>query len=161
MGAIVAQIQNLTQSKDLEDPNTLDFYMKTIVKGASASFLADAVSATTDPTERSVKDFILPAAFKDLMSVGTMVLGAGKHYLEERDSSYGAEAVNVIKNNIPFQNVWYSRLVIDRVIAELREIFDEDYRSRMQLRQENNYNMSFWWDLDTESVRLLNINVNE
>uniref|UniRef100_UPI003F49534D hypothetical protein n=1 Tax=Acinetobacter tandoii TaxID=202954 RepID=UPI003F49534D len=161
MGAIVAQIQNLTQSKDLEDPNTLDFYMKAIVKGASASFLADAVSATTDPTERSVKDFILPAAFKDLMSVGTMVSGAGKHYLEERDSSYGAEAVNVIKNNIPFQNVWYSRLVIDRVIAELQELFDEDYRSRMQLRQENNYNMSFWWDLDTESVRLLNINVNE
>ncbi|MEB6558768.1 hypothetical protein [Acinetobacter baumannii] len=160
MGAIVAQIQNLTQGKDLEDPTTLDFYMKSIVKGGSASFLADAISATTDPTERSVKDFIIPAAFKDVMSVGTMVSGAGKQFLDERDSSYGAEAINIAKNNIPFQNVWYSRLVFDRlVIAELQELFDEGYRERKQRRQESNYNMSYWWDLDNDSIEAPDINV--
>lgn len=159
MGALVAQIQNLTQGKDLDDPTTLDFYMKSIVKGGSASFLADAISATSDPTERSVKDFIIPAAFKDVMSVGTMVSGAGTAYLSERDSSYGAEAINVAKNNIPFQNVWYSRLVFDRlVIAELQELFDEGYRERKQRRQESNYNMSYWWDLDNESIEAPDIN---
>lgn len=162
MGALVAQIQNLTQGKDLDDPTTLDFYMKSIVKGGSASFLADAISATSDPTERSVKDFIIPAAFKDVMSVGTMVSGAGTAYLSERDSSYGAEAINVAKNNIPFQNVWYSRLVFDRlVIAELQELFDEGYRERKQRRQESNYNMSYWWDLDNESVRMSEVNIVE
>lgn len=160
MGGLVAQIQNLTQGKDLDDPTTLDFYMKAIVKGGSASFLADAISATSDPTERSVKDFIIPPAFKDLMSVGTMATGAGQAYLSERDSSYGAEAVNVIKNNIPFQNVWYSRLVFDRlVIAELQELFDEGYRERKQRRQESNYNMSYWWDLDNEEINMPDINV--
>ena len=159
MGAIVAQIQNLTQGKDLDDPTTLDFYMKSIVKGGSASFLADAISATSDPTERSVKDFIIPAAFKDVMSVGTMVSGAGTAYLSERESSYGAEAVNVVKNNIPFQNVWYSRLVFDRlVIAELQELFDEGYRERKQRRQESNYNMSYWWDLDNNEIRVPDTN---
>lgn len=159
MGALVAQIQNLTQGKDLEDPTTLDFYMKSIVKGGSASFLADAISATSDPTERSVKDFIIPAAFKDVMSVGTMLSGAGTAYLSERDSSYGAEAINVAKNNIPFQNVWYSRLVFDRLIlAELQELFDEGYRERKQRRQESNYNMSYWWDLDNEKIRSPDIN---
>ena len=159
MGGLVAQIQNLTQGKDLDDPTTLDFYLKSIVKGGSASFLADAISATADPTERSVKDFIIPAAFKDVMSVGTMVSGAGTAYLSERDSSYGAEAVNTVKNNIPFQNVWYSRLVFDRIlISELQEIFDEGYRERKQRRQESNYNMSYWWDLDSEEVRVPDIN---
>ena len=162
MGAIVAQIQNLTQGKDLEDPTTLDFYMKAIVKGGSASFLADAISATTDPTERSVKDFIIPAAFKDVISVGTMVSGTGKQFLDERESSYGAEAINVAKNNIPFQNVWYSRLVFDRlVIAELQELFDEDYRSRKQDRQANNYNTSYWWDLDNNSIEVPDINMRD
>lgn len=159
MGAIVAQVQNLTQGKDLDDPTTLDFYMKSIVKGGSASFLSDAISATSDPTERSVKDFIIPAAFKDVMSVGTMISGAGQAYLSERDSSYGAEAINVAKNNIPFQNVWYSRLVFDRlVIAELQELFDEGYRERKQRRQENNHSMSYWWDLDNESLEIPKIN---
>ena len=159
MGAIVAQIQNLTQGKDLEDPTTLDFYMKAIVKGGSASFLADAISATTDPTERSIKDFILPAAFKDVMSVGTMVSGAGKQFLDERDSSYGAEAINIAKNNIPFQNVWYTRLVFDRlVIAELQDLFDEGYRERKQRRQESNYGISYWWDLDNNEIRVPDTN---
>lgn len=162
MGALVAQIQNLTQGKDLDDPTTLDFYMKAIVKGGSASFLADAISATSDPTERSVKDFIIPAAFKDVMSVGTMVSGAGTAYLSERESSYGAEAVNTVKNNIPFQNLWYSRLVFDRlVIAEMQELFDEGYRERKQRRQENNHNTSYWWDLDNENIELPDINIKE
>lgn len=159
MGGLVAQIQNLTQGKDLEDPTTLDFYMKAIVKGGSASFLADAISATTDPTERSIKDFLLPAAFKDVMSVGTMVSGAGKQFLDERDSSYGAEAINIAKNNIPFQNVWYTRLVFDRlVIAELQDLFDEGYRERKQRRQESNYGISYWWDLDNNEIRVPDTN---
>ncbi|MBD8010247.1 hypothetical protein [Acinetobacter pecorum] len=162
MGAIVAQIQNLTQGKDLDDPTTLDFYMKSIVKGGSASYLSDAISATADPTERSVKDFIIPAAFKDVMSVGTMLSGAGKQFLDERESSYGAEAINVAKNNIPFQNVWYSRLIFDRlVIAELQELFDEDYRSRKQDRQASNYNTSYWWDLDNNSIEVPDINMRD
>ena len=162
MGGLVAQIQNLTQGKDLDDPTTLDFYLKSIVKGGGASFLADAISATSDPTERSVKDFIIPAAFKDVMSVGTMVSGAGTAYLSERESSYGAEAVNTVKNNIPFQNVWYSRLIFDRlVIAELQEVFDEGYRERKQRRQESNYNMSYWWDLDNDSIEVPDINIKE
>ena len=162
MGGLVAQIQNLTQGKDLDDPTTLDFYMKSIVKGGSASFLADAISATSDPTERSVKDFIIPAAFKDVMSVGTMVSGAGEAYLSERESSYGAEAINVAKNNIPFQNVWYSRLIFDRlVIAELQELFDEGYRERKQRRQENNHNTSYWWDLDNDSIEAPDINMRD
>ncbi|SSR14399.1 phage-like protein [Acinetobacter baumannii] len=159
MGGLVAQIQNLTQGKDLDDPTTLDFYMKAIVKGGSASFLADAISATTDPTERSIKDFLLPAAFKDVMSVGTMVSGAGKQFLDERDSSYGAEAINIAKNNIPFQNVWYTRLVFDRlVIAELQDLFDEGYRERKQRRQESNYGISYWWDLDNNEIRVPDTN---
>ena len=159
MGGLVAQIQNLTQGKDLDDPTTLDFYMKSIVKGGSASFLADAISATTDPTDRSIKDFVIPAAFKDVLSVGTMLSGAGQHYLEERDSSYGAEAVNVIKNNTPFQNVWYTRLVFDRlVVAELQDMFDEGYRERKARRQESNYGISYWWDLDNNEIRVPDTN---
>lgn len=162
MGGLVAQIQNLTQGKDLDDPTTLDFYLKSIVKGGSLSFAADAISAVNDQTERSVKDFIIPAAFKDIMNVGTMATGAGQAYLSERESSYGAEAVNTIKNNIPFQNLWYSRLVFDRlVIAELQDVFDEGYRERKQRRQESNYNMSYWWDLDNDSIEAPDINIRE
>lgn len=117
------------------------------------------MSATADPTDRSFKDWIIPAAFKDVGNVATMVSGAGQHYLDERESSYGAEAVNTIKNNTPFQNVWYTRLVFDRiVIAELQDMFDEGYRDRKQYRLETQHNQGFWWDLDNEEVRLPEIN---
>lgn len=161
MGAIVAQVQNITQGKDLEDPTTADFYLKAIVKGGSASFLADAVSATADPTDRTIKDFLLPAAAKDVINVGTMLSGAGSSFLEERESSYGAEAINVAKNNIPFQNLWYTRLIFDRmVVAELQETFDEGYRERKQERLEKLGN-SFWWDLNNEEIDTPKVNYNQ
>ena len=160
MGGIVAQVQNLTQGKDFDDPFTTDFFLKSAMKGGSASFLADAVSATADPTERSVKDFIIPAAFKDIMSVGTMVSGAGTAYLDERDSSYSAEAVNTIKNNTPFQNVWYTRLVFDRiVIATMQDLVDPTYREKKQRRQESKHQTSYWWDLDNEDMRIPDFNL--
>lgn len=162
MGGIVAQVQNITQGKDLDDPTTLDFFAKSIVKGGSASFLADAISAGTDPTDRGMKDFIIPAAFRDVINVGTMVSGAGQSYLDERESSYRAEAINTIKSNIPFQNVWYARLVFDRlVIGELQDMVDEDYREKRQRRQANSYGMSYWWDLDNENVRMPEMNVKD
>lgn len=162
MGGVVAQIQNLTQGKDLDDPTTLDFLTKSIVKGGSASFLADVISAGNDPTDRSIKDFVIPAAFKDVINVSTMVSGAGQSYLDERDSSYGAEALNTLKSNIPFQNVWYARLVFDRlVIGELQDMVDEDYRYKRQQRQASRYNMSYWWDLDNENIRMPDINIKE
>lgn len=162
MGSIVAQIQNLTQGKDLEDPTTMDFFLKSIVKGGAASFLADAVSASADPTDRSLKDFVIPAALKDVINVGTMVSGAGQQFLDDRESSYGAEAINTLKSNVPFQNVWYTRLIFDRiVIAEMQEMFDEGYRERKQRRQESNYNTSYWWDLDNNSIEVPDINMRD
>lgn len=154
MGAIVAQIQNLTNGKDFDNPKTLDFYLKSIVKGGSASFLADAVSATADPTDRSIKDFVIPAAFKDILSVGTMVTGGGKQFLNERESTYGAEAINTVKNQTPFQNLWYTRLIFDRlVIAEMQDIVDPNYRDKKQRRLEK-YGNGFWWDMNNEDIRM-------
>jgi len=45
------------------------------------------------------------------------------------------------------------------VIAELQEIFDEGYRERKQRRQENNYNMSYWWDLNNNEIHISDINL--
>ncbi|ELW77057.1 MULTISPECIES: hypothetical protein [Acinetobacter] len=161
MGGIVAQVQNLTNGKDFDDPTTLDFYMKSIVKGGSASFLADAVSATADPTDRSIKDFVIPAAFKDIMSVGTMALGGGKQFLDERESTYSAEAINTIKNNTPFQNLWYIRLIFDRlVVSELQDMVDPNYRDKKQARLEKLGN-GFWWDMNNESIEIPKINPNK
>lgn len=160
MGGIVSQLQNLTNGKDFEDVTTMDFFLKSIVKGGSASFLSDAISATADPTDRTLKDFIIPAAMKDVINVGTMVSGAGQQFLDDRESSYGAEAINTIKNNVPFQNLWYSRLVFDRlVIAEMQDLIDPGYRDKKQRRLEG-YGNSFWWDMNNDSIETPDISTH-
>lgn len=118
------------------------------------AFCGDAISATADPTDRSIKDFVIPAAFKDILSVGTMVTGGGKQFLDERESTYGAEAINTIKNNTPFQNLWYTRLIFDRiVVAEMQDMIDPNYREKKQARLEKLGN-GFWWSMDNEEIRL-------
>ena len=117
-------------------------------------FCGDAISATADPTDRSIKDFVIPAAFKDILSVGTMVTGGGQQFLDERESTYSAEAINTIKNNTPFQNLWYTRLIFDRLVtAELQDTVDPNYRDKKQARLEKLGN-GFWWDMNNDEIRL-------
>lgn len=90
-----------------------------------------------------------------------MVSGAGQQFLDDRESSYGAEAINTLKSNVPFQNVWYTRLIFDRiVIAEMQEMFDEGYREKKQRRLEK-YGNRFWWDMDNENIRIPDINMTD
>lgn len=83
-----------------------------------------------------------------------MVTGGGQQFLDERESTYGAEAINTIKNNTPFQNLWYTRLIFDRLVtAELQDMVDPNYRDKKQARLEKLGN-GFWWDMNNDEIRL-------
>ncbi len=57
------------------------------------------------------------------------------------------EVANTLKSNIPLQNLWYSKLIVDRMLySKMQNMIDPDYLPRTQQRLENLGN-SYWWDL--------------
>ncbi len=146
-GALIVQTQNLANGKNPEPVFTVDFFGKSILKGGGLSFLGDIMSALSDPTGRSASDFISGPLLGQSMKLGMLLTGMGNNIIEGKESSRMMEVANTLKSNIPLQNLWYSKLIVDRMLySKMQNMIDPDYLPRTQQRLEKLGN-SYWWDL--------------
>lgn len=146
-GALIVQTQNLANGKNPEPVFTIDFFGKSLLKGGGLSFLGDIMSALSDPTGRSASDFISGPLLGQSMKLGMLLTGMGNNIIEGKESTRMMEVANTLKSNIPLQNLWYSKLIVDRMLySKLQNMIDPDYLPRTQQRLENLGN-SYWWDL--------------
>ena len=146
-GALIVQTQNLANGKNPEPVFTIDFFGKSILKGGGLSFLGDIMSSLSDPTGRSASDFISGPLIGQGMKLGMLLTGMGNNIIEGKESTRMMEVANALKSNIPLQNLWYSKLVVDRMLySKMQNMIDPDYLPRTQQRLENLGN-SYWWDL--------------
>lgn len=149
-GALIVQTQNLANGKNPEPVFTIDFFGKSMLKGGGLSFLGDIMSALSDPTGRSASDFISGPLLGQSMKLGMLLTGMGNNIIEGKESTRMMEVANTLKSNIPLQNLWYSKLVVDRMLySKMQNMIDPDYLPRTQQRLENLGN-SYWWDLSEE-----------
>lgn len=146
-GGMVAQLQNVANGKAPEPVFTTDFFLKSILKGGGFSFVGDLMSAMSDPTGRGMGDFIAGPLIGSTFKLGMLFTGLGNNIIEGKESTRGMEIANALKSNIPFQNLWYSKLIIDRMLySKLQNMIDPDYLRRTQTRMENLGN-EYWWNL--------------
>ncbi|KQF55037.1 MULTISPECIES: hypothetical protein [Acinetobacter] len=146
-GALIVQTQNLANGKNPEPVFTVDFFGKSMLKGGGLSFLGDIMSALSDPTGRSASDFISGPLLGQSMKLGMLLTGMGNNIIEGKESSRMMEVANTLKSNIPLQNLWYSKLIVDRMLySKMQNMIDPDYLPRTQQRLEKLGN-SYWWDL--------------
>lgn len=146
-GAFIVQLQNLANGKNPEPVFTPDFFGKSILKGGGLSFMGDLMSALSDPTGRSFGDFVAGPLVSQGGKLGMLLTGMGNNFIEGKESTRAMEIANTLKGNLPFQNIWYSKLIIDRMLySKLQNMIDPDYLPKTQKRLENLGN-SYWWDL--------------
>lgn len=149
-GGMVAQLQNIANGKQPEPVFTTDFFLKSVLKGGGFSFLGDLMSAMSDPTGRGMGDFVAGPLIGSAFKLGMLFTGLGNNIIEGKESTRGMEIANAIKSNIPFQNLWYTKLVIDRMLySKMQNMIDPDYLRRTQTRMENLGNR-YWWDLNND-----------
>lgn len=147
-GALIVQLQNLANGRNPEPVFTPDFFTKSVLKGGGLSFLGDLMSALSDPTGRSFGDFVAGPLFSEGGKLGMLLTGMGNNIIEGKESSRAIEISNALKGNLPFQNLWYSKLVIDRLLySKIQNMIDPDYLPKLQHRMEDRGN-SFWWGME-------------
>lgn len=146
-GSMIVQLQNIANGKNPEPVFTPDFFFKSMLKGGGLSFLGDLMSALSDPTGRGTGDFIAGPLLSSGLNLGMLLTGMGKNVIEGKESTRAMEVANALKGNLPFQNLWYSKLIVDRLLySKLQNMIDPDYLPKTQRRLENLGN-SYWWDM--------------
>lgn len=146
-GALIVQLQNLVNGRNPEPVFTPDFFTKSVLKGGGLSFMGDLMSALSDPTGRSFGDFVAGPLFSEGGKLGMLLTGMGNNIIEGKESTRMMEVANTLKANLPFQNIWYSKLIIDRMLySKMQDMIDPDYLPKLQQRMEDRGN-SFWWGM--------------
>ncbi|MCE6007446.1 hypothetical protein [Acinetobacter soli] len=145
-GALIVQMQNVANGKNPEPVFTTDFFTKSMLKGGGLSFLGDLMSALSDPTGKSFGDFVAGPLVSQGGKLGMLLTGMGNNFIEGKESTRAMEIANTLKGNLPFQNLWYSKLIIDRMLySKIQNMIDPDYLPKLQQRMEDKGN-SFWWE---------------
>jgi hypothetical protein len=156
MGGVALQINEMLQGKD---PRNMDptekggirTGMAAMLKGGGLGLYGDFLfsEATQHQQNGPVASLLGPVAglVENVMGLtqGNMVqAGQGKK------TNAGAEAVQFVRSNTPFANLWYAKAALDHLIfQQLQEELSAGYNARMQRKALQTTGQSFWWQPGT------------
>lgn len=145
MGAFSQQMSELARGRDprpMEDP---EFWSDAAARSGGFSVLGDFIGATLDERPGGAARWAVGPLFQDAEALARA--GAGSMSGEDERAAW--KAARVAKGYVPGQNLWYTRLMTDRLLADqLQMLIDpeaDDAYERMQRKAEREFGQEMWW----------------
>lgn len=146
LGAAAQQIAQVTQGKDPQDMTKGKFLAQALMKGGSLGVYGDFLFNTNTAggnTPLGTLSGPVAGYVEDLIGLthGNLI-----KYAKGQKTSAGSDAVQLLKSNIPLQNLWYTKAVTDRLIFnQLQEMVSPGYMARVESRARRDFGQQFWW----------------
>lgn len=158
-GALSVQLKALSAGRDLQDPESKDFWLQAVSLGGGAGFLTDLIVAGVDgqnaygspnflrfmgPVTGTVLDtFDLAKTFYNER------VGSDEGGLYNRESKAEGKALRLVRGHMPFVNLWYLKGAVDRAVYnDLMEAASPGYLARVESWSAKNTGQGHWWALD-------------
>lgn len=161
LGALVVQLKELANGNnpqemwDSDDPTTgLKFLSKSVIAGGGMPVLGDILSAGADPTGRDTASFLVGPLGSDFTTVLGATVGNANQWYEGKDTNASNEVFKAVKNKIPGQNLWYTKLVTNRLLFDnFQDMIAPGYREKVLRKAERQQHRTRWWgdDLDVST----------
>lgn len=146
LGAAAQQIYEITNGRDPRDMTKPRFWAMAMLKGGSLGVYGDFLFQTNTSygnTPLAVASGPVASYAEDLIG---LTQGNAIQAMQGKKTNAGAESIQFIKNNIPLQNLWYTRAITDRLIFQnLQEMASPGYIRRMKQRARKDYGQEFYW----------------
>ena len=149
LGAMVIQLRQLLTGKEPRDMDNGSFWMAAFLQGGGAGLFGDFLFADYNRFGQSIGGTLAgPVA-----GTAQSLLKAGDLYgLAEGEwsaQSFASETFGVASREIPGINLWYSRLVVERMILDqVEKMLDPKYDTRMrrlEKKMQKDYGQKYWW----------------
>lgn len=167
LGGLVVQLKEIANGNnpqpmwDSEDPNvSMKFLSASAVAGGGLSVLGDVVKAGVDPTGRGISDFMVGPFGSDVKAVAGVTVGNAMQWYDGKDTNAANEAYKALKNKIPAQNLWYTKLVTNRLLFDnFQDAIAPGYREKVLRKAEREQHRTRWWgdDLDVQAPDFSNV----
>lgn len=146
LGAAAMQINNLVSGRDPQDMTSPKFWAGAFAKGGSLGIYGDFLFNTNTQYGSSALGVLAgPVAgyAEDLIG---LTHGNLMKYAKGEKTHAGADAIRMLKNNIPLQNLWYTKAATDRLIFnQLQEMVSPGYMRRVEQRAQRDFKQSYYW----------------
>ena len=151
MGAGAMQLKEISKGKEPRDMNNPKFWLAAATQGGGFGLFGDFLFADYSRFGRDpIYDIVGGPVAGTLNDVARTFMGNFNRAMDEdMESNFGVDLFNLAKRNAPGVNLWYSRLMLDRLLLDQAEkMIDPDFdskRRRMEKRQFNDYGNEYWW----------------
>ena len=146
MGAFAMQLKNAAVGKTPEDMDTSEFWIKAMSQGGAIGILGNFLLNTEGYQHGMGAGPVFDGPVKDLAY--TLVLGNVNKLRSGEDTSFSKDSVDFIRKNFPGNNIWWTRLAIDRALTDqMRKLSDPNWRQtqRSHLNKMRNKGQEYWW----------------
>lgn len=155
-GALGLAAQDLAMGRDprkifdADDPTrVLKFGSQAIMKGGGLGIYGDLLFADVNSYGRGIAEVLGGPGVGFATSLWKITQGNVGQAIEGKATNIEGEMVKLFKDSVPFQNLWYTRAVTDRLIFnQLQEAANPGYARRVRKAVRNNYGSEFWWQPD-------------
>lgn len=125
------------------------FGLRAFSKGGGLGFYGDLLLTPNEFGQKPSDQFWGPVVGDFNTTLG-LIHGVATYPMaedpEKAGDQIGKDAVKLLKQNVPLQNLWYTRAVTDRVIFhQMQELANPGAMERMKERQANLGN-TYWWE---------------
>ena len=139
MGALAIQLKQIAQGKDPRPMGDANFWLAAMMQGGGFGIYGDFLFSAIDRGGRGLEQRFFGPAVSDTISLVNLAKAK-----DPRKS-----AVKTAKQFVPGNNLWYSRLATDRLIADqIDEMVNPDIRNtRRRLdRFAAEQGTAYWWE---------------
>ena len=144
MGIIQAkEILNGKEPKEWDDPR---LWIQGAAQGGGFNYLGDFINNATGDFRHDMTSYV----GGPILSHGNWLLDSSTKLAKGEHEKAWASTVNHAAENLPAQNLWYSKLATDRLLMDrIKRMSDPDYDKKQlqkirKMRKDDN--QSYWWN---------------
>ena len=158
MGALAMQLKDIAKGRDPRDMTDPKFWGAAFVQGGGAGIVGDFLYSGLNRADRSFYMTMIGGPTGGLMDDLARLTGTNiSQAIEGEDTHFGKEMARFVRNNTPGSSLWYTRLIVDRMLWDhLQTLTDPNYAAsfaRMRQRSRDEFGQEYWWKPGTSNPR--------
>lgn len=152
MGMASLQVSELLAGRDPRNMNPIAKggvrnWIAAMLKGGSLGIYGDFLFSDATQHGGSPLATLEGPVLGEVEDMFNLTQGNIMRAAQGQKTHFGAEAVKMVKGNMPGASLWYAKSALDHLIFQrLQEYFSPGYLSSMRARARQQFNQTYWWD---------------
>ena len=149
-GYLSMQAKFLISGKKPADPEKWETWLAAATQGGGAGILGDFLFSDANRFGGSLGATLAGPGMGLIEDIYKISIGNIQELIADKETKFGAEFSNLVRRYTPGNNLWYTRLAVERALFDnLTRLLDDDAEEkfrRLRNKQEKEYGAGFWWE---------------